>query len=158
MSNRSVLYGGACVGFILAIFLVSFCNPEKQVRRHQRLLLSALEDRDWDDINELLAENYSDRWGHDKAFVQSRAAQVFRQFFAVQITGEITQLDMQPDRAELRTSLRVQGRGGPVAEYAMTRANALTDPWTFRWKKQSWKPWDWALEYVDQPQLEITEF
>lgn len=145
------------MGFILVIFLVSLWRPEKQVQRHQRQLLSALEDRDWDDVNELLAENYSDRWGHDKAFVQSRAAQVFRQFFAVQITGEITALDLSGDTGEVRTSLRVQGRGGPLAEYAIMRANALTSPWTFRWRKQSWKPWDWVLEYVDQPELEITE-
>ena len=155
MSNRSVLYGGACIGFILVIFLFSFWNPEKQVRRHQRLLLSALEDRDWDDFSELLAQNYSDRWGHDKAFVQSRAAEVFR-FFAVQITEEITRLDMLVDEAEVHARLRMQGRGGPLAEYAIMRANALTEPWVFRWKKQSWKPWDWVLEHVDQPELEIT--
>lgn len=157
MSNRNVLFGGASAGLILVIFLFSLWNPEKQVRRHQRQFLSALEDRDWDDINELLADTYSDRWGHDKAFVQSRASEVFRQFFVVQVTGENQSVEMGVDTGEVKTRLQVKGKGGPLAEYAMMKANALQQPWTFRWQKQSWKPWDWVLVHVDQPELEIRE-
>ena len=39
-----------------------------QVRLHTAGLIKALERRNWSKVEHLLADNYSDRWGHDKGF------------------------------------------------------------------------------------------
>ena len=156
MSNRSVLVGGACAGFIVVVFLFSLWQPEKQIRRHQRQLESAIEDADWAEFRELLSDRYSDRWGHDKEFVISRAREVFRPF-TMSIKGEIQSLAVEEGRGEVRTRLQIDPKiGDPRFSFGVIRrANSLAEPWVFRWEKQSWKPWDWQLLYVDQPEIEI---
>lgn len=132
-----------------------YCVPERQVRWHQRQLLSAVEDRDWEDVAELMADSYSDRWQHDKAFVVREAREVFRQFLTVQVTGEERDLYVENGAGEIKTRLIISGRGGPLAEFAMSRVNVMREPWVFRWQQQSAWPWDWQLVWVDQPELSL---
>jgi len=40
----------------------------------------------------------------------------------------------------------------------MSRVAELKEPFSFTWRQVSWKPWDWKLVRVDQPELEITEY
>jgi hypothetical protein len=39
--------------------------------------------------------------------------------------------------------------------YARDEVNALREPFTMTWRKKSWKPWDWELIRVEQPELRI---
>ena len=156
MLNRNTLYAGASLLLAWVIFLIWLWRPEQQVRLHQRDLFAALEDRDWDEIRSLMSDNYSDRWRHDKEFVLREAREVFRQFIVLEVTGEITDIGMEDGAADVTSTLTMRGRGGPVAEFAMTRVNALRRPWEFRWERRSWKPWDWALVHVNHPDLDIT--
>ncbi len=155
MSNRNLALIGVSAVVLLGLFLVWYWQPERQVRLHQKALLSAVEDRDWEDVGELMAADYSDRWRHDKEFVLREAREVFRQFIAVQLTGEETDLIMEEGTGEVKTRLKLIGRGGPVAEFAMSRVNVMQQPWSFRWVKQSAWPWDWQLVSVDQPELDL---
>ena len=56
-----------------------------------------------------------------------------------------------------RARLILAGRGSPLAEYAVERVARLTQPFTFTWRQRSWKPWDWVLTKMEQPELEIGE-
>lgn len=155
MSIRNLGLVGASVLVALALFLFWHWRPERQVRLHQQNFLSALEDRDWGDVAKLIADNYSDRWGHDKGFVLRESREVFRQFIAVQVLGEIIDLQVADGAGEVKARVEMKGRGGPVAEFAITKVNALREPWLFRWERKSAKPWDWKLVRVDQPELDI---
>ncbi|HEY1583637.1 MAG TPA: hypothetical protein VGF73_11125 [Chthoniobacterales bacterium] len=33
--------------------------------------------------------------------------------------------------------------------------NSLTTPFELRWRRESWKPWDWKLVEVRNPGLEL---
>ena len=44
---------------------------------------------------------------------------------------------------------------GNPAEAIIERANALESDFQFDWHKESWKPWDWKLTAVRQPELHI---
>jgi hypothetical protein len=57
------------------------------VRRHNEKLIDAVESKDWKKLSELMAEDYSDRWGHDKATVIERSRMVFSQFIVMEITA-----------------------------------------------------------------------
>lgn len=132
-------------------------QPERQARLHQQHLLRAFEERDWGDIAGFLAEDYADRWGHDKAFVLREGREVFRQFLWVAVAGEIVRAEVSGDAARMDVRVRLSGRGSPLAEVAMERVNALGEPFVFEWKRRSWKPWDWQLVRLDQAELQMEE-
>lgn len=140
---------------VLVLFLMWYWRPERQVRLHQQELLSAVEDRDWKEVAELMADSYSDRWRHDKEFVVRESREVFRQFLTVQVKGEERDLNVENGMGEIKARLTILGRGGPLAEFAMSRVNVMREPWVFRWQQQSAWPWDWKLVWVDQPELSL---
>jgi hypothetical protein len=47
------------------------------------------------------------------------------------------------------------GSGGPIAQFVMQESENLTAPFSFKWRKESWMPWDWALVEVTQPQADL---
>ncbi|HEX5177680.1 MAG TPA: hypothetical protein VFV83_11645 [Chthoniobacteraceae bacterium] len=142
----------------LLLYCAALWQPQRQLRLHQANLLRAVEKRDWERVATFFADDYSDRWGHDKASVIERAREVFRQFLFVKIRHAITTIDRLNDSASVAASIKIDGSGGPLAQFAEERVDALRDPFVFRWSKQSWKPWDWKLREVNQPELEIPEF
>jgi len=106
----------------------------------------------------MMAEDYADRWGHDKARVAERSREVFRQFLVLGI--EVEDLDvLEADGTGTATGrVALQGRGGPLAEMAIQEAATLREPFSFTWRQASWKPWDWKLTRVDQPELELDRY
>ena len=141
---------------VVLIAVVSFCQPERQVRRHNAKLLDAVESKDWKELAELMSDQYSDRWGHDKATVIERSRLVFQQFFVMEITTtEEPEVEEANGQGFVRAHIKLAGNGGPLAQLAIQRADALKQPFTFEWRQASWKPWHWVLVRVDQPELEI---
>ena len=125
---------------------------------HQANLLRAVEKRDWDRFATFFADDYSDRWGHDKTIVRDRTRDVFRQFLFVKVRHTIMAIDLTAGTsASVAARISVEGSGGPLAQFAQERVATLSEPFIFRWVKRSWKPWDWELREVDQRELEIPE-
>src|SRR5688572_31029082 len=81
------LLGIALLAF--AIWLMWWCQAERQVRRAQGRLLGALESRDYQALARLMADDYRDGWDHDKAFVLRRCPEVFDQFVLLTVEGEL---------------------------------------------------------------------
>ena len=141
----------------VAIFLALLWQPARQVRLHQEHFLRAVGKRNWADVGQFIGADYHDRWGHDKENVIAQAGQVFGQFLFCEFQSEERSLALADGTGTVLARLTLGGTGGPVAEYAKQRVNTLTEPFTFKWVRRSWKPWDWELTEVDQPQLEVSE-
>jgi hypothetical protein len=139
----------------VALFLSWLWQPERQVRLHTSHFLKKVERRDWDGAGNFLAANYSDRWAHDKGSAVADIREAFRTFLFLTIENRTDSCEMATDHATTRTVLKISGSGGPVAQYVMERVNGLHGPFTFDWRKASWKPWDWELTGVDHPELRI---
>jgi hypothetical protein len=154
--RRHFLLVGSVVLVIVFIAVLSFCQPDRQVRRHNEKLLDAVESKDWKELSELMADDYSDRWGHDKATVIERSRQVFAQFFVMELTAHDPEVEEANGQGIVRERITLKGNGGPLAELAIQRAAALQQPFVFEWRQASWKPWHWVLIRVDQPELEIS--
>jgi hypothetical protein len=120
------------------------------------MLLAAVESKDWKDLSELMADDYSDRWGHDKATVIERSRTVFSQFFVIDLTAQEPEVEEANGQGFVRERIALKGNGGPLAELAVQRAATLQQPFLFEWRQASWKPWHWVLVRVDQPELEIS--
>ncbi len=145
----------AVAALACAVRLLWLWQPEQQVRRHTEKLIAAVEDKDWKRLAEITADDYSDRWGHDKNAVVARSREVFSQFFAIEIeaSGLVVAESDGVGTASARLALR--GSGGPLAQLAIERAATLRAPFVFTWRLRSGKPWDWVLTRIEQPELEL---
>jgi hypothetical protein len=144
---------------IVLVVLVGWCvwlwQPARQVRLHQKNLLKAYEHRDWARVGEFLDAKYADRWGHDKEFVLRASKEVFSQFLTVGITSEVVSSTASGPSGQIAFRVKMQGQGGPLVPLVIDRVNALHEPFTCEWTRQSWKPWDWKLVRVEQPELDL---
>ena len=142
-------------GVALVIFLALLWQPARQVRLHHGHFLKAVGKRNWQAVGRFIGADYHDRWEHDKENVIAQSTQVFGQFLFCEIQSEERALVLAGDHATLLARFALGGSGSAVAEYAKQTVNSLTEPFTFKWVRRSWKPWDWELTEVAQPQLEI---
>ena len=148
---------GAAVFVASAIYLLALWQPERQVRLHQSHLIRAVEKRNWDRFASFVADDYSDLWGHDRTFVLRESREVFRQFLFLTLRQEIESAEADFGRGKVSARLEIEGSGGPLAELAKQHVNGLRHPFTFHWQQGSWKPWDWQLTRVEQPELRLPD-
>ena len=147
------------IGVVL-IGIVAFCfllwQPDRQIRRHHELLLEAVGDRRFGRVEEFLAEDYSDPWNESGKVALKRLREVLRQYFTLTLWEERIGLEVHDGTGTVSAHVRVDGRGTALAEVATKRVNELSEPFLFRWRKESWKPWDWKLVRVENPDLRLS--
>ena len=137
----------------LGLYLLWLWQPERQVRLHTSHFLKKVERRNWAAAGKMMADDYRDRWQHDRASALAEAREVFQQFLFLTIDNRTDTCDLAPDSATTRTFIKIRGNGGPLAQIVMERVNLLREPFVLGWRHASWKPWDWKLTGVDQPEL-----
>lgn len=149
----NALIAGVAV-IALGLWLAWLWQPEQQVRRHTAHLLKAVERRNWQRVEKLLAANYTDRWRHDKAQLLEELPQVFGQFFLLEIEHETAEVTVEGGGGRTTTRVKMTGSGGPIAQLVVERVNTLSEPFTLIWAQRGSWPWDWELARVDHPSLE----
>jgi len=147
---RSALAVATLLGLVL--WLTWLWQPERQVRLHTAGLIKGIERRNWSKVEGLLADNYADRWGHDKGFVLSSLRRVFGSF--IFLTIEQRSLRVDATTGQTVTRVKMSGQGSGVAQYVMAKVNGLGDPFTFTWAKSGTLPWEWQLTSADHPTLD----
>jgi hypothetical protein len=140
---------------LLLLWLVLLWRPSKQVRLHQKHLLEAVQERKWKTVEGLVSTDYKDRWGHTKPILMQRLPQVFGDFLACGVIAENESISWTDGVPVITSRIRIVGSGGPIARYAIQESTNLTQPFSFRWRHESWWPWDWKLTAVDQPEIRI---
>jgi hypothetical protein len=138
-----------------AIYLLWLWQPERQVMKHQENILKSIEKRNWSSFAKFIAADYSDRWKHDRTFVLRESREIFRHFFAVEIESGNTQQMISGGKGLVTAQIRLAGNGTPIAELVKQEVNSLREPFSFEWKRKSWKPWDWQLVRLDHPRLNV---
>jgi len=150
---------GRRLAIFAAVFLVIYYGrlwqPRRQIELHQQNLLTAIEDRNWRRLNAQFAENYSDRFGYNRETAIADIREVMRHFFAASLRPQLTRIEMQPDAATVTTNLTLSGTGSAATEWISGEVNQLRTPWVFSWRKASFLPWDWRLEKVENPSLDV---
>ena len=153
MKKRALL--AAAVLAALALYAAWLWQPERQVRLHTAHFLGAVERRQWERAQAFVADNYSDRWGHDKEFVIRESREVFRHFLFLTIQSDPAPPAISGRDAGISTPIKIAGDGSPIAHLVVERVNTLRSPFTFTWHRPGWQPWHWQLTRVGQPELEI---
>ncbi len=129
--------------------------PDRQLDRAQIRLVSAVEGRDWKAVESIMADDYRDAWGFDRAKAIELGSELLRHFFVLGIESEGTTLEITDNSGTVRSVIRLSGNGTAIAQAVLAEANLLEAPFEFTWRRVSWKPWDWRLMSVNQPEVPV---
>lgn len=122
---------------------------------HQARLRHALEERNWSRVEALIDPAYADRWGYTRATGLRDARQWLGQFFALTIDVTPAGDQLTAGGGTVTESWKLDGTGGEAAPLVQQAVNELHAPFVFTWKHNGWKPWDWTLMRVDNPELNL---
>ncbi|EDY16841.1 conserved hypothetical protein [Chthoniobacter flavus Ellin428] len=137
------------------LWLLWLWQPERQVRLHTTQFLKKVQQRNWKAVPAFMADDFSDRWGHNKAAAVEDAEQVFSQFLFLTIENRTEQCEVHGREGTTSTWIKISGNGSAIAQLVMERVNGLQKPFIFTWRKVGSAPWEWQLTHIDQPELNI---
>lgn len=144
---------------VLVVALVGYAfyafAPDRQLARAQTRLLSAVEGRDWKKAESMMADDYRDAWGFDRTRAIQLGSELLQHFFVLGIESGGTMLEISDTSGTVRSVIRFSGNGTAIAQAVLAEANLLESPFEFTWRRVSWKPWDWKLVSVDQPEMPV---
>ena len=154
---RNGFYAGLIVALFLGLWLAQLWSAEKQVRLHSAHLLGQIEKRNWTAAGEFVAVDYHDEWGDDRALLLSRLRLALRFFSGLTISARAPLVQLEPPLGIWRARVELAGKdaGAEMTPEIIRRVNSLTTPFELRWRHESWKPWDWKLIEVRNPELEV---
>jgi len=141
----SVLFG-------IALFAgLPWLSPTRGVERAWQGSLRALEKNNLEAFDAYLDVTYKDGFGLDRAGAVSLAKTMRSHFLICTITRESIETVLAPGSksAASRAIIRLGGQGSPVATAAIQASANSHSPTLFRWRRNSWQPWDWKLISVD---------
>jgi hypothetical protein len=154
LPSRRVLLVALGALLLLALLLgLPWLSPERGVRRAWDKVVSAIEQNDRAELAVYLGEDYKDGFGLDRGGALQLVGTIRGQFALCVIRREQPELVMDVDKhaALTRALIRLDGHGSPIATAAIQSSKASQTPTEFRWRRVSWKPWDWRLVSVDNP-------
>lgn len=137
-----LLVGGWTIRYLF------FQLPEEQLMRAQTKLIHAVEKRDWSTINGMMADEYMDDFGFDRATALQTAKDLLSGYFTLTLTTETTWNRGTNEIGVVKMKIKVEGNGTPVAQMVTDRVNATKEPWVFHWLKKGRWPWNWKLVQV----------
>jgi len=154
------ILGGVIILMLIVFFLMARWDSEEQLMRHQARLITAVEGRKWKKIDAMMAADFTDNAGHDKAWALREPREALRHFMTLTIAPKQPTFQVlypkregDPMTGTVSTWLHFDGNGTPFAHIIKDTANSTSDPFLFTWRKESWKPWDWKLVSISHPLL-----
>ncbi|MBC8008503.1 MAG: hypothetical protein H7067_00220 [Burkholderiales bacterium] len=152
-SRRTVLIAGVLLLIVALLVGVPWLSPARGVQRSWDGVVAAIEDNDMEELGRYLGTDYKDGFDLDREGAIRLAKQLRQQFLVCTIRRESAELTMDTSgkSAVTRAVIRLGGHGTPVAQNAVAASAMSHTPTAFRWRRTSWKPWDWRLVSVDNP-------
>lgn len=149
---RSLLALVLVIGLWLAWWVFGR-SPEAQVRAAQAELIAAIEERDWDELQELLAENYTDAYGHTRESALQDGRKYLSGFFTLTLKTDQTTIQAVPGQGVVKMLLKLEGNGAGYSQMVLGHVNQLTEPWVFHWNNPGRWPWNWQVTLVLNDQV-----
>lgn len=146
--------GGAILLAMVVIWTAVEMMPGRQLARCQESLLRAAGDRNWKKVKELMDDDFRSAWGQNRDDAVEQASQVLANFLVLEILSEEASVERDGKDATISARLKLRGKGNAIGESVMSQANSLQSHFQFAWKQKSWKPWDWKLVAVSQPEID----
>ena len=136
------------------VWLFLLWRPARQVELHTLNLLERASAREWPAVEAMMAADYRDAWGHDRASAIDEARQLFSHFFALQIVA-LAPLRITDENEALAVSapVGVFGSGTAVAQAVIEEVREVRGDAVFVWRRVGGWPWQWALAEVRHAEL-----
>lgn len=128
-------------------------SPEAQVRVAQEKLIQAIEDRDWDDVAELFAPNYTDAYSHTRESAIEDGKKYLGGFFTLDIKSDQQTIKAAKDQGMVKAMLKLEGNGIGYSQAVLGHVNQLAEPWVFHWNKAGTWPWNWQVNMIHNDQV-----
>lgn len=155
---RSGFYLGLALAIAMGLYLARLWSAERQVGLHTQHLFQSLEGRNWTKLTSLLADEYNDQWGQDRALVLQRSRALFGYLRGIRIAAKSAEVQAGGRSGFWRARIDIEGaENSELASMVKERVNRLNSPFTLEWRQVSWKPWDWKLARVSNDALEIPQ-
>ncbi len=153
MKRQAFVWSGTAAVLLFIWLGLPWLSPERGVQRSWDNVLEAIEDRDFEALGAYLQDDYRDGFGLGRTEALEVLGTVRSHFVVCRIRREAPELIMDPngESAVTRAIIRLGGQGSPVAQAAIQASTFTSTPTTFRWRKNSWKPWDWRLVSIENP-------
>ncbi len=128
-------------------------SPEAQVRAAQAGLIEAVEERDWDALEKLIAPNYTDAYGHNRESALKDGRKYLSGFFTLTLQTDQTMIRAAKGQGMVTTMIRLEGNGVGYSQMVLGHVNQLTEPWIFHWSNPGRWPWDWQVNMIHNDQV-----
>jgi len=146
-------------GVVIVLFALTiglpWLSPSRGVERAWHGLLDDIEGNDIEDVAAAIDSGYADAWGLKREEVVNVVETMRRQFLTCSITRDAARertVSADKRRATIRAVVRVDGTGSPIAQMIVQASQQGEVRTTFEWVRRSWKPWDWTLVRIENPQ------
>lgn len=128
-------------------------SPESQVLAAQMDFIKAVEERDWDEVKEFLAENYTDAYSHTRETAVEDAKKYLGGFYTLTLMREETAVRAAKGQGMVSAKILIEGNGAGYSQFVVTYVNQLTEPWIFHWHNPGRWPWGWRLNMIHNDQV-----
>jgi hypothetical protein len=128
-------------------------SPEAQVRVAQAKLIEAVEERDWDDVKELLADNYTDAYSHTRESAIQDGKKYLSGFYTLTLKTDQTTVRAAKGQGMVSMMIRLEGNGAGYSQMVLGHVNQLTEPWIFHWSNPTRWPWNWQVNMIHNDQV-----
>lgn len=128
-------------------------SPEAQVRAAQAKLIKAVEDRDWNKVQKMLAENYTDAYGHTHESAVQDGKKYLGGFYTLTLKTDQATVRAAKGQGMVSMMIRLEGNGIGYSQIVLGHVNQLTEPWIFHWNNPGRWPWDWQVNMIHNDQV-----
>jgi hypothetical protein len=146
--------GGAVLLGVVILWTAIEMMPGRRLAQCQESLLKAAGDRNWKKFRAFLDDDFRSAWGQNRDEAVQQASEVLGNFLVLEILSEGTSVERNGRDATISARLRLRGKGNAVGEAIISHANSMESQFQFAWTRKSWKPWDWKLVSVNQPEID----
>lgn len=148
---RRILLSSLVIGLVVSAYAgwwVFGRSMNQEILAAQTKFIEAIEDRDWEDIQGSLTNDYMDEAGHDRNTVMDDAKRILGSFISLTVHMDVVELRAAANQATLKANIKLEGQGVGLSSIVISQANAMTGPWLFHWHKKGRWPWDWKIVQI----------
>lgn len=128
-------------------------SPQTQVLAAQMDFIKAVEERDWDEVKEFFAENYTDAYSHTRETAVEDGKKYLGGFYTLTLMREETTVRAAKGQGMVSMKIRLSGNGIGYSQMVLGHVNQFTEPWVFHWSNPSPWPWNWQVNMIHNDQL-----
>jgi hypothetical protein len=152
---REGFYVGLTIALGVGLFLLWLWQPERQIRVHSEHLLRAIEHKNWTSVSDVIATDYQDQWGNDRARLLQRTREVLRYLRGLRIEASSAAVRTEDRAGYWTAAIKIDAEPNELTAAVKERVNVLPTPFELEWRRLSKRPWDWKLTRVSNPNLQL---